>query len=545
MRARVFVLLSVVPLVVVCATSRPKEEVKPAQTQPLGASCAVVEAELPRSTCAEGLVCAPLPGGMCTKPCGGGLVCPDGATCVDGPTIGEMCAKSCTSDVDCRGDEGFVCDGATSACVPPGTTAPKLGTCAAPAPRKKRFAKAVQLTDKSDLGAWQTDAAGGVLPTGDLVTLYASMGRMGEPSNVGTTLVPKTGDPVDGPLKSEKAQAQDPWMAVDAAGKVHAVWLDGEGGMRPEKALRVAYATTTDGKTWSPVAAVHDDADCPATEKACLDAPMIAVGPSKEDPKKEALYVAYHAPKKNELRVRRSLDGGATWEPSVAAGPGVDGDLEVSSDGEVHVVTATAVRPDADRFGDAGVAVEHRKSVDGGKTFSVGVRVNAPDEPVPFFFGAPQVAYDAKKKIVYVAYTSGTSDGKWNVKLASSKDGTTFASIQVNDDVPCANHRAPALALDAKSGRPHLAWIENRTDRGGVAYARCEAGGKKCGANEAVNDEAFATYTFARRATKEVGRRPWLVVDAKGKKLHALWTQTVDQEGAAFARVFYASGKLE
>lgn len=543
--ALVIVLVAAALVPQACATSSEKKNEPPPQTQPFAAACSVVPGELQRGTCGEGMVCAPLPNGMCTRVCGaGGATCAEGSVCVDGPTLGELCAKSCASDVDCRADEGYTCDAAWNACVPAGSASPQLGECAAPPPKKKRFAKVVQLTDETDLGAWQADAAAGVATSGDVVALYASKGRAGEPSNVGAATLPKGGAPVDAALKSEKAQARDPWIAVDATGKVHAVWLDGDGGLGPSQGARVAYATTTDGATWSPITAVHEDADCPATEIGCLDAPMIAIGPSRDDPKVEAIYVAYVAVKKGELRLRRSVDGGATWGAATSAGPPGPGDMKVAGDGEVHVVTLTT-KEGADPMGDPAIAVEHRRSSDGGATFTVAARVNAVDEAVPYWFAAPQVAVDAKKKLVYVAYASGSNDGKWNVKLATSKDGASWTSIQVNDDVACANHRAPALALDPKSGRPHVLWMENRTDQGGVAYARCDAGGKKCGANESVHDAPFL-YNFARGATRELGRRPWLVVDPKAKKLHALWTQPVEKEGAPpVARVFYASGKLE
>ncbi len=532
-----------------CAASKPKDTAQappPPQTQPLGAACAIVEGELARSTCAEGLVCGQAPGGMCTVVCGAGIACPEGSACAEGPTFGELCVKACKSDVDCRGDEGYVCDATWSACVPPQSASPKLGSCAAPAPKRKKFGKVVAVTDKSKLGLYQTEPTAGVLPSGDVVALYLAMGRTGEPSNLGSTVVDKAGTAQDGALKSDKQQAAAPRVVVDAAGKAHAVWLDWDGAAPPEKNMRLAYSTSKDGKEWSPPVALHEDADCPATAKGCLSTPMITIGPSKEDAKKEAIYVAYLAPAKNELRVRRSLDGGATFEPAVAAGAGTLGDLEVSADGDVHLATTTTTKPDADRFGDASTAVEHRRSADGGKTFSPPVRVSSAEEPVPYWFAGPQVAYDAKKKLLYVVYPAGTPDGKWNVMLATSKDGVTFTTVQVNDDVSCASHMAPSMVLDQKSGKVHVMWIENRTDQGGVAYAQCQSGGKKCGTNEAINDAPFASYSFARGSPKWTGDHTWLVADAKNKKLHAVWAQTTaDEAGGQIARVFHAAGKLD
>ncbi|HEU4611406.1 MAG TPA: hypothetical protein VFS15_04995 [Kofleriaceae bacterium] len=50
---------------------------------------------------ASGLACAPLSGGYCACACGvTGSPC-DGA-CAQTGRLGELCAKHCTSDADCR-----------------------------------------------------------------------------------------------------------------------------------------------------------------------------------------------------------------------------------------------------------------------------------------------------------------------------------------------------------------------------------------------------------------------------------------------------------
>src|SRR5438445_15021 len=57
------------------------------------------------SPCDAALACLALPGGYCASDC---AAC-DG-TCVETGRLGPTCMASCTSDADCRRDEGYVCD---------------------------------------------------------------------------------------------------------------------------------------------------------------------------------------------------------------------------------------------------------------------------------------------------------------------------------------------------------------------------------------------------------------------------------------------------
>jgi hypothetical protein len=149
------------------------------------------------------------------------------------------------------------------------------------------------------------------------------------------------------------------------------------------------------------------------------------------------------------------------------------------------------------------------------------------------------------KKALYVAFPSGGPDGKWDILLATSTDGgKKWAYVKVNDDAPCANHMTPTITLDAKTGRTYVAWLENRAGAGRVALAVCEPGGKTCGPNQSVSETPFASYSFARHSPRWLGEYFALVIDAKRRKLHAVWTQTVDEGGKAIGRIFHAEAKL-
>jgi hypothetical protein len=68
-----------------------------------------------RCPCEDDLTCTGLPGGYCAA---ASCASCDGA-CVDTARFGELCAASCTSDRECRVDEGYVCDPTWRACLVP------------------------------------------------------------------------------------------------------------------------------------------------------------------------------------------------------------------------------------------------------------------------------------------------------------------------------------------------------------------------------------------------------------------------------------------
>src|SRR5262249_37743839 len=150
------------------------------------------------------------------------------------------------------------------------------------------------------------------------------------------------------------------------------------------------------------------------------------------------------------------------------------GDLEVSADGDLHAVYTHLGegKPPPVRYGDLRNAVEYAVSRDGGRTFEKPRRVSAEGEPTPYYFSNPQVAADDKRKLLYVVYPKGTPDGRWDIVLATSRDGgASWSRIKVNDDAPCANHMTPSLAIRRGSGELHVSWTENRSGKGGIAYA--------------------------------------------------------------------------
>jgi hypothetical protein len=542
-------------LLLVCAScggsskASKKTAAKKAPPGKIGAACTPTQ-DLGQGTCGKGLLCAPfMKGGYCASFC----PCADGGSCVETAKMGEFCAKACVKDSDCRGKEGYVCDQQWSTCVAPGFLAPRAPTCEKPAaePPRKTFGKVEQLSSSSSPGKLQTEPSAALTKNGDLVAVYIGAIPFSPSNSLGASTVSAKGAIVGGTeIKFDKTSYYDPTMASDRAGKVYLAYLGFDGGRAPEKNMVVGIVSSEDGQSWSaPVNAVDVPVDCPGAAPGCVDKPWIVIGPDRADNKKDAIYVFYFAAGAEALKVVKSTDGGATWSKSVTVGTGAVADAEVTASGKIHVVYATG---GGNMFGGAENHVEYTKSEDGGQTWAPPARVSGEGDLVPIHFSSPQVIADANpdRAILYAVYPSGTPDGRWNVVIAWSRDGgTTWERDKANDDEPCAGHMLPSAALDPATGKVHITWVDNRTGAGNVVYTSCTAATKKkkleCAANELVSDKPFASYGFVRHSLRWLGDYNALLLDAKGKRLHAVWTQTVDEGGTPTARIFWASGKVK
>jgi len=512
----------------------------------LGAACKF-EQRFARSDCAAGLMCAPSPGGYCTAFCG--LSGPCAGSCAETGKSGDVCFKACETNDDCRTGEGYVCDPAWKACAVPGSLAPRAPSCAAAPPPKKSFGPAVQLSTARSPGVYGMEPTAALTADGSVTAVYMTLGKIGEKNALAVaTLGPGGAVSGDRALALVRDSHFDPWMASDRGGKLHLVWLGFDGGFAPEKRMMVGYAQSADGQSWSVPVGVHDvAADCPEGKLGCFDKPMIAIGPDKQDPRKDAIYVSYE--NDDGMKLVRSIDGGKTFSSSIDVGPGGYGDLEVSADGDLHAVYTHMGggegQPRPVMYGDPRNAVEYVASRDGGKTFEKPRRVSAAGQPTPFYFSNPQVAVDPERKLVYVVYTAGTPDGRWDIVLATSRDdGASWSYLKVNDDVSCANHMTPSLSIRRGSGELHVIWTENRSGKGGLAYATCASGGATCSASEAVNDQPFAAYSLARLMPRWLGEYNTILIDEERKRLHVIYTATVSEGSGAVSRIFAATRRL-
>lgn len=553
-------------LALACSSSERKEPVAPPapiQTPPppvetpapapvvlaaVGDACET-ETMFGQGTCAEGQNCVPFPGGYCTQACAF-EDCPSGSVCTESPRAGDACLVTCSSDDDCRAQQGYLCDPDWKACVVPGFLTPKPPSCPSiAAPAKKSWSPAVQISTPAGPGKYHFEPAAGLTPDGSIAALYITNGirttatKSPFPNVLATSVVKADGSVVaDMPLASSSENHFDPWIARDRSGLLHAVWLGFDGGMAPEKNMRIGYATTRDGITWSEPRAAHRPEDCPNAAPGCFDKPMIAIGPRHDKRRQDAIYVFYFSGARGGLVVTRSIDGGETFAASVLIDEAAYADAEVDSKGHVHVVYAASR---SRQLSSPDGQVRYRSSADGGATFTEPVEVSATDQSIPFYFSNPQVIPDPRRKRVSVVYPAGDASGKWDIFLATTTDeGKTWRRTVVNDDESCASHMIPTGVLEPRTGDVHLAWAENRGGVGRIVAAVCNPRKLGCAANEQVSDADFAAYSFVRHGPRWLGEYFSVIPDPAGKKLHAVWTQPVDEDGRAVARIFYAARPL-
>ena len=479
--------------------------------------------------CGERLDCVSrLPGGYCASVCGVGHGACDGA-CVD-TRDGELCAKGCTTDRDCRVDEGYLCDREWHACLVPNFAAVVPRQCPAKGtPRDISFADSTQLTGTVG-GLGQRSPSIVLGDAGELLAAYTIATPDGG-AVLGTARRESASAPAnETPFVPGDALQLDAQLARDRKGTVFAVWHGiGESGHE------IDLATSADrGATWSTRVPVHDPSDCSEADRVCVDRPLIVVG-------KDALHVLYAAGT-NGLRVRTSRDGGKTFTTGALAVTGTAGTALATSDGKLHVVAMTGGPLGA--YGSAQQAIHYAASVDGGATFSAPVRVSGTDETLPYYFSNPALAADSARKWLYVAYARGGRDAAWDIVLAASKDGgVTWKRTKLAGD-GCAIHMVPNLAVDPTTGRLHIAYYDSEGAAGRFVHASCGPGATKCAIAGAINSVPFATLSTARNSSKWVGDSEAIVVDAKRRVLHAVWAQPVDESGKPVARIFHATAKL-
>jgi hypothetical protein len=435
-------------------------------------------------------MCANLAGGYCTAACELGCT----ASCVPTPSTGALCMKHCDADAQCRVDEGYVCDAKWHACLLPNLASIVPASCPprpAAATRDPAFGASERWSGALEAGPFEVDPSAAIADDGSLqVAARASLTR-------------------------------------DRRGTLYKVSLG-------DNAVELARSADH-GTTWSEPIAVSEPGDCGDDARDCFQRPIAVAGAT-------ILYVLYATPRAG-LRVRASRDGGKTFGAPVTALGGTYGNATVGSDGALRVVMISG--GELGGFGSAQHAIEYAASTDGGATFSAPSRVSAVDETLPFYFGNPSIAFDAQRKLVYVAYVRGGRDAKWDIVLAVSRDnGATWKRRTIVSD-GCSLHMMPNLALDPTTGTLHVAYYDTEALPGRFVHATCPAGAATCKVAGAINSVPFSSLSTVRVDRAAIGDHASLAIDAKRRRLHAYWAQPVDEAGVNVARIFHSVAKLK
>ena len=226
-------------------------------------------------------------------------------------------------------------------------------------------------------------------------------------------------------------------VAASDDGVVHVVWYDERDGDQ-----QVYYKRSADdGASWGRDTRLSEHTGVRMDHDPLL--PAVAVCSSR-------VYVVWHAPRSNrqDVYLRRSIDGGITWKPTIrlSNGPGSSAHGSIAAAGDsVHVV-----------FGDqrdGQAEVYYTRSTDAGETWGKERRLT----DVPHISWVPCVA--AAGKYVFLAWIDGR-DGNEELYVKRSTDGGKTWGPDTRLTTNDANSWAPSVAVVGDT--VHLAWFDQR-----------------------------------------------------------------------------------
>ena len=166
------------------------------------------------------------------------------------------------------------------------------------------------------------------------------------------------------------------------------------------------------------------------------------------------------------LRIRRSVDGGASFEPAkdiVSDATVFGGDIATDSSGNVYVAS----------WDWSTLDVFARKSTDGGATYGAPITITSGGIQSQW---EPVIATDPAIGRVYVAWYDWIAGANYEVFVSSSSDGGAPFSSPVNVSLSAGTSFAPYLAVDS-TGVVYVAWHEIIAGADDVFLARSVDGG--------------------------------------------------------------------
>jgi hypothetical protein len=288
--------------------------------------------------------------------------------------------------------------------------------------------------------------------------------------------------------------SRQPHIAIDQAGTLHLVYADDTG---TPLIFRILYRRSFDqGRTFTSPAAIS------VGPGGALRPRLAVLG--------GAVYVIWHediAPGNKEIMFRRSLDGGATFEPQVnvsqSIGLSQEGRIAVGPTGTIYVVWDEATVT-------GGITLA--RSLDGGATFEtprllfpvIMTRDCSPGQPTGVCTPYPGVAVDAATGNVYVTWHDGPMT-QFQVRFSRSTDGGTSFGAPLTLSSGLFHSHCASITV-GPSGRVLVAYEYRKQDtphRHDAMYTQSVDGGQTFSPPLNLSQgpaEAFSDYPWPAEA---------------------------------------------
>jgi len=285
-------------------------------------------------------------------------------------------------------------------------------------------------------------------------------------------------------LTWNSGESYRPRVAVDSSGHLHLAWYDSTPGN-----FEIYYEKSTDGgATWTAGKRLTSTA-------GASESPAIAAGSSG------SLNVVWvdKTPGNFEIFYIKSTDGGATWKASNRltsnAGTSASPAIVVGSSNKLHVVWEDNT--------PGNYEIYHRKSTDGGATWSTGKRLTWTSG----HSRSPAISIDTFGSLHMVWHDN--TPGNYEIYHRKSTDGGSTWSTSKRLTWTTGSSESPAITAYS-SGKFYIVWKEYTAGDFEIYHKKSTDGG--------------ATWSTNKRLTWTLGesRSPAISIDSAGN-LHLVW----------------------
>ncbi|HEX78297.1 MAG TPA: hypothetical protein G4O03_07850 [Dehalococcoidia bacterium] len=295
---------------------------------------------------------------------------------------------------------------------------------------------------------------------------------------------------------SQTGEARLPDMAVDGAGTVHVVWLDGS----VSEFSGLLYAAKPLGNAWSsPITLSVGQAGYPA----------IAVD------SEEGLHLVWDdvlPPFDSRQIFYATKPKGGTWSTPTNVSETTGGSqrphLVIDDGGCLHLIWETMVKP---LWGNWAPDIFYATKPSGGSWSVANISQSSGDSR------EPHLAADAEG-LPHIVWQEDMGDGNWDILYAAMALDGSWSKVNISGN-PGFSFR-PVIAVDGR-GKPHVAWDDKSLDNWEVLYATRPPQGWSPPQN--LSDNSGSSLW------------PVLVVDAEDN-LHVLWSDDTPDNREIFYR---------